>query len=148
MHFLNRNTAAIQALAAIFTVLIALAALVGVKWQIDAADRIQQAQSARDIYREYLSMAINKPEYAQPDYCKFATTPQEAGYEHFVEYMLYTAEQTLSVDPGWKETFTHTFKDHAQYICTVREADQYSAAVASLLLEFQSNNCSAVQACP
>jgi hypothetical protein len=147
MDFLNRNAGAVQAIAAIFTVLIALAALVGVKLQIDAADKIQRAQSARDIYREYLSMAINKPEYAQPDYCSIAATPQMAGYEHFVEYMLYTAEQTLSADAEWKETFTSTFKDHAQYICTIRDTGGYSDSVAGLLTEFQNGNCSAVQTC-
>jgi hypothetical protein len=60
MEYLNRNSGAIQAVSALLTVVLAAGALVGVKWQIDAADQIQRAQSARDIYREYLNMAINK----------------------------------------------------------------------------------------
>ncbi len=126
MNFLNRNAGAVQALAAILTVLLALAALIGVKLQIDAADKIQRAQSARDIYREYLNLAINKPEFTQPDYCKIIGTSQETSYEHFVEYMLYTAEQTISVDAEWAKTFAGTLKDHAQYICAIDDTESYA----------------------
>jgi hypothetical protein len=147
MPFLNRNAGAVQAIASILTVILALAALIGVKWQIDAADRIQRAQSARDIYREYLSTAMNKPEFAKPDYCKIADTPQEVGYEHFVEYMLYTAEQTIAVDADWADTFSHTFKGHAQYICTLDNKSGYADSVANLIRTFQTENCKTVPAC-
>ena len=148
MQFLNRHAGAVQAIAAMLTVLLALCALIGVKWQIDAADRIQRAQSARDIYREYLSMAINKPELASPDYCKIINTPQQAAYENFVEYMLYTAEQTISVEADWANTFAPTLKDHAQYICAVEDATDYAESVARLITTFQAANCKTLQPCP
>lgn len=147
MEFLNRNAGAVQAFAAIITVVLALAALIGVKIQIDAADSIQRAQSARDIYREYLSLAINKPEFAKPDYCKLTGTPQESGYEHFVEYMLYTAEQTISVDPGWADSFMHDFNEHRQYICMINDDAGYSDAVFGLVKTFQEATCKTVQPC-
>jgi hypothetical protein len=147
MGFFNRNAGSIQAMAAILTVVLALAALVGVKWQINAADRIQRAQSARDIYREYLNLAINKPEFAQPDYCKIINTPQEAGYENFVEYLLYTAEQTISVDADWAGTFSNVLKDHTQYICSIENVSGYAESVAGLINTFKSENCKTVDAC-
>jgi uncharacterized protein (DUF736 family) len=147
MEFFNRNAGAMQAIAAMLTVLLALAALIGVKMQIDAADKIQRAQSARDIYREYLNLAINKPEFANPDYCKIAGTTQEAGYEHFVEYMLYTAEQTISVDANWADTFTQSFQNHKQYICSLDDPSAYAETVATLVATFRDANCKAVQPC-
>jgi hypothetical protein len=145
--FLNRNAGGIQALAALLTVLLALGALIGVKMQIDAADRIQRAQSARDIYREYLSMAINKPEFAQPDYCAISKTPQAPAYEHFVEYMLYTAEQSISVDPDWADTFEAVFKVHAQYLCTLNDTSGYNDAVGRLIETFKVQECQSSQPC-
>jgi hypothetical protein len=148
VEFFNRNSGAVQAIAAVLTVVLAAAALIGVKWQIDAADRIQRSQSARDIYREYLNMAINKPEFAQPEYCKIVGTPQEAAYEHFVEYLLYTAEQTISVDADWADTFDHALNDHVHYICELKDTSGYSDSVATLISSFQAAKCKAVQPCP
>jgi hypothetical protein len=129
------------------TVLLAVAALVGVKVQIDAADKLQRAQSARDIYREYLNLAINKPEFSQPDYCKITGTQQEAAYSHFVEYILYTAEQTIAIDEGWADTFSVTLADHKQYICMIDETSGYAEPVATLISAFQAKSCQNLPAC-
>jgi hypothetical protein len=147
MDFLNRNASAVQAISAILTVLLALAALIGVKLQIDASDRIQRAQSARDIYREYLALAVNKPEFSNPDYCKFINTPQQAAYENYVEYMLYTAEQTVAVDADWAGTFAHAFTAHRQYICSLDDLENYSESVAKLISHFQETQCKTVALC-
>jgi hypothetical protein len=147
MGFFNRNAAAVQAVAALLTVVLALAALIGVKLQIDAAERTQRAQSARDIYREYLAIAINKPEFASPDYCKIVNTPQQTGYEYFVEYLLYTAEQTISSDVEWADTFTRNLKDHAQYICTLEDVTGYSGEVSTLIKAVQAAQCKTITTC-
>lgn len=147
MDFFNRNAGAIQAFSALLTVIFAAAALIGVKLQIDATDRIQRAQSARDIYREYLSLAMNKPEFASPDYCKIVNTPQQAGYEYFVEYMLYTAEQTISADAEWVGTFSHSLQDHAQFICTLKDLSGYTDPVTSMISTFQKAECTALPPC-
>jgi hypothetical protein len=125
----------------------ALAALVGVKWQIDSAERIQREQSARDIYREYLNLAINKPEFAQANYCSLASTPGASAYENFVEYLLYTAEQAISVDESWRPTFAATLADHAQYICQLDDVSGYSEPVAAMLENFKHEKCGAVVKC-
>lgn len=147
MEFLNRNAGAIQAIGAILTVLLALAALIGVKVQIDATERIQMAQSARDIYREYLNQGISKPEFAKPDFCAISESPQLPAYENYVEYMLYTADQAIAADPSWQSTFEEAMGDHAQYLCSLDELEGYSDDVAELLKTFQARECAAAKPC-
>jgi hypothetical protein len=147
VDFLNRNAGAFQAIAAVLTVLLAVAALIGVKLQIDAADKLQRAQSARDIYREYLSLAINKPEFTNPNYCEIVNSPQQTGYEYFVEYIFYAAEQTIQTDVEWTDTFLHTLKDHGQYVCTLNDLTNYGGEVSALIKAFQTTQCKNLTPC-
>ena len=147
LNFLNRNAGAVQALAGILTVLLAAGALLGVKLQIDAAEKTQREQSARDIYREFLNLSISKPEFAQPDFCALHGTPQEPAYENYVEYLLYTAEQTISVDASWVNTFTSTLKPHAGYLCSLKDMTDYSDNVQSLIADFAKKNCATTKTC-
>ncbi len=102
-YWLGQNHQSIQAMAAIFAGVLALGTIVGVKWQIDAAARLQKEQSARDIYREYLNVSMSKPEFAQPDYCAITTSAQFGAYEAYISYMLYTTEQVFALGDGWDE---------------------------------------------
>jgi hypothetical protein len=147
LEFFNRNAGAVQAISAVLTVLLALGALIGVKFQIDAAEKLQRAQSARDIYREYLNVSMSKPEFARPDYCNLSKTSQAVGYEQFVEYLLYTAEQTISVDPDWEATFSEAFKDHVSYLCALDDTTSYAEPVAKILSDFQKTGCTHVKTC-
>jgi hypothetical protein len=146
LEYLNRNAGAVQALAAVLTVLLALGALIGVKLQIDAADRIQRGQSARDIYREYLNLAMGKPEFAQPDFCKISGTAAETSYAHYVEYMLYTSEQVIASDPTWNDVFIETYKEHAPYLCSV-DPKSYDEPVQALLRQLRETSCKSVKPC-
>ena len=74
--WLESNSRALQALAGLITALLALLALIGVKWQIDASFDSQREQSARDIYREFLNLSISNPEFADPDYCALKASPK------------------------------------------------------------------------
>jgi hypothetical protein len=147
MEFLNTHSRAIQALSAMLTVVLALAALIGVKMQIDAAERIQRAQSARDIYREFLNLSIGKPEFIAPDYCAMAKSPQAPAYHTYVDYLLYTAEQTLSSDPGWEETIMATLNDHRTYLCTFEDEEEETGDVQTLLASFRASHCADVKPC-
>jgi hypothetical protein len=146
-NFLNRNAGGIQAVATILTTLLALAALVGVKLQIDASDQIQRAQSARDIYREFLAVSISKPEFARPNYCAIAGSAQEAGYESYIDYLLFAADQTIAVDADWKKSFALMFKEHAHYICTLQDLSDEPDTIRALLLDVQSTQCAKVKPC-
>jgi hypothetical protein len=118
LRWFETRAKAFQSLAALATTIIALAALVGVKLQIDASARLQQEQSARDIYREFLALSISQPRFATPDYCAIEGTTDEAGYDHYVQYMLYTSEQILSVRPDWEPTLEEHLHSHKELICS------------------------------
>ncbi len=145
--WLERHVVAVQALATIATMLIAIAALVGVKAQIDAAARQQREQSAREIYREFLNLSVARPEFARPDYCAIAGSPQEPAYEAYVDYLLYTAEQAIAADPAWDTTFARSLAAHRAYICAVNDWSDYGADVRRMIDRAGGSRCAAVPAC-
>ncbi len=141
--WLERNAKPIQSFATIATLCVALAALLGVKLQIDASARLQQEQSARDIYREFLNLSISKPEFADPDYCAIRPTPQAGAYENYVEYMLYTGEQLLATSPQWDETMFDHMAAHRDYLCTQSDWSDDSPQIQSMMARFKAKYCSA-----
>lgn len=138
----DKHGTAVQGIAAAATALIALSALIGVKVQIDAAARTQQEQSARDIYREFLNLSIGKPEFSEPDYCAIKGSPQEASYKNYVDYLLYTSEQMLSVSPEWEGALSEHLESHDQYLCGVSDWSGYPENVGALVTKVKSKVCS------
>jgi hypothetical protein len=137
----DRHGNAVQGISAMATALIALSALVGVKVQIDAAAKTQQEQSARDIYREFLSLSISKPEFSEPDYCAIKGGPQEAAYKTYVDYLLYTSEQMLSVSAEWEGALSDHLAAHEQYLCGVSDWSGYPENVEALVKRMKSKVC-------
>lgn len=148
-RWLERHAGALQALAAMVTSFAAIAALIGVKVQIDANARQQREQSARDIYREFLNLSISKPEFADPDYCAIKGGPAEGAYEDYVEYMLYTADQTISAGPEWEATIADHLGRHRAYLCGQQDWTDDSPEIQGLIARFRARNCQSVApACP
>lgn len=144
----DKHGGAVQGIGTIATALIALAALIGVKVQIDSAARTQQEQSARDIYREYLNLSIGKPEFAEPDFCAIKGSPQEAAYKNYVDYLLYTSEQMLSVSPEWEGALSEHLSAHEQYLCGVADWSSYPENVQAMIGRVKAKVCSkAVTSC-
>jgi hypothetical protein len=141
VDWFDRHGNVVQGIAAMATALIALSALIGVKVQIDAAARTQQEQSARDIYREFLSLSISKPEFSEPDYCAIKGSPQEAAYKNYVDYVLYTSEQMLSVSPEWDGALSEHLAAHEQYLCGVPDWSSYPENVRKLITRVKSKAC-------
>lgn len=147
--WLERNAKALQALGALVTMVAAVAALIGVKVQIDASARQQREQSARDIYREYLNLSIAKPELADPDYCAIKGTPNESAYEDYVDYLLYTSEQVLAALPDWQPTINERLLPHREYLCATKGMIDDTPEVEVLLDRFRAKYCkSATPPCP
>jgi hypothetical protein len=138
---LQEYAPAIQAACAIITALLTLAAVVGVKLQIDASARQQREQSARDIYREYLNLSISRPELADPDYCKLMSGPQQEAYMSYVEYLIYTSEQLLASDPEWESGLSIRLNDHRQQLCQIEDWSPYTPSVQGMMTRFQAKSC-------
>ena len=69
IDWLRRNAEPLGAIGAIATAFAALSALIIIPVQIAETDRIQRDQTAREIYREFLNLTVQKPELAQADFC-------------------------------------------------------------------------------
>ena len=147
MNWLSRNSSALQALAAVFTVLIAVVALIGVKVQVDASYRVQREQSAKEIYRELLNLSIANPDLTEPNYCALKQTPRYPAYESYVDYLLYTAEQVIDMDPSWSTTMEQHLQAHADYLCSRHEDGGNPPAVEALLTSFKGRACKVAVAC-
>jgi hypothetical protein len=139
----TRHSAAIQAAAAVGTLFLAGAALVGVKIQVDAADRTQREQSAREIYREFLNLSITQPALARPNYCAIVEPQQRAAYENYVNYMLYASEQILDVLPDWEETLDNNLLAHRDLFCNERDWTGDTPEVKGLIDRFRGKHCQA-----
>ena len=147
LAWFERNNKAVSAISAVVTALLALAAIIGVKVQIDGAARIQQEQSARDIYREYLNLSVQKPEFAAPDYCAIAKTNQMAAYQAYVDYVLYTGEQVMSVDADWAPTIDDALTPHAAYLCDADDNAYPDPDVHALVEKLRASECAKVKPC-
>ena len=148
MKWLSANASVVEAIAALITAAIAVLALVGVKYQLDAADDLQRAQSARDAYRSHLVLAVNNPKLASPkDACSLSEGEESAAYSAFVDHLLYSAEQMLEVEPGWETTFSSALEPHAPFLCSPEAPQASSAMLAEFLETFRGDICSKVPAC-
>jgi hypothetical protein len=147
MNWLHRHSNAIQALAALLTCVLALVALIGVKFQVDAASKIQREQSAKEIYRELLNLSIANPEYASPDYCALKQSPKFTAYESYVDYLLYTSEQVIDMDPAWIDSMEKHLAEHVDYLCSQTDDDDNAPDVAEMLRGFKSKFCKGASAC-
>lgn len=147
--WLNRNSGAMQAAMGALTALIAVAALIGVKVQIDANEAAQRAQSARDIYREFLNLSISQPKFAAPDYCAIADGPDEPAYDNYVQYMLYASEQILASFPDWEPTLATHMKSHREIFCGENDWTDDTQAVQAMIGRFRGKHCTGFKsACP
>ncbi|MDD5395401.1 MAG: hypothetical protein PHE17_20445 [Thiothrix sp.] len=113
-------------ISTIATALVAVLALVIAVWQIKAAENIQREASAREAFKEYLKLAIDKPDFAnaQPSDNKSA----KSGYEWFVTYFLYSAEQIYTAypdDPQWHKGLAAEVCYHEVYL----QGEEYQKAV-------------------
>ncbi|MGX9355363.1 hypothetical protein ACS3SW_09430 [Roseobacteraceae bacterium S113] len=148
MSWWGRHAESIEAAAAAVTALVAVAALVGVKLQLDANDALARAQSARDAYRAHLALAVAHPEYAAPlAGCDVMQTPQAGAYYAFVDHLLYSAEQMLEVGEGWESTYLELLAPHEAYLCSTDGPTGDTDVTARLLAQYRVTSCPATPAC-
>lgn len=147
MHWLRRNSEVLDAIGSFLTVFIAVAAIVAVKWQIDATDQTERQQSARDIYREHLALAIQYPTIALVDYCDLPDEPSRLAYSAYAEHFFYTAEQLIELGDHWKHTISESLGEQESYLCSRNKWDDYPEDILTLIRAVQEERCSAIVAC-
>jgi hypothetical protein len=148
MNWLRKNAEVVEAVAACITALVALSALIGVKFQLDATEKLQLAQSARDTYRTHLALAVTHADFAAPlDGCAILSSDRVGGYAAFVDHLLYSAEQMLVVEDGWEGTFMDQLSSHVDYLCSVDGPKGETEKTAALLTQFRGLECPAKPRC-
>ncbi|CAN7298559.1 hypothetical protein LJR030_002680 [Rhizobium sp. LjRoot30] len=145
-EWLERNFERIGAIGAMTTALAALVALIVIPLQIRSADIIQRDQTAREIYREFLSLTVQKPELASGHYCAMKDENQRIAYEGYVDYLFYTAEQMIESGPEWKGPMAAYFNDHLEFICQSANRERFTQSVAAIVAVLQSQ-CPKVESC-
>jgi hypothetical protein len=146
MSWLSRNAHSIEAVAAIITALTAVLAVIGVIAQLRATDTTSRAQSAREAYAAHLVLATANPDFAAPtDACALIASPKGAAYDAYVDHLLYAAEQMLSVEAGWDDTFIAALSPHAATLCSA--APDQTPEMAAVMAEFRVQMCDAAPIC-
>lgn len=107
-------------IASILTPFIAIAAVVIALVQIEAGETTQRKASARDAFKEYLKLAIERPEFADARLGKLAQTENgRSSYSWFVSYFLFSAEQVYESfpdDPEWRAALSNQICYHTDYL--------------------------------
>jgi aminopeptidase N len=143
------NASAVEAGSALGTARVALAALVGVKLQIDASDRAQALQTARAAHLAQQALSVRYPKYADPeDACALLASSDGAAYEADVTHLLFTAEQTLATQNGWEQTFACEMQPHQAYTCGNLEQITATTELRDLMGRFAATHCATDPACP
>lgn len=145
-NWLIRNAEPLEAVGAIATAFAALTALLVIPYQVAQADNIQRDQTAREIYREFLNLTVQKPELANADYCALKDPAQATAYAAYVEYLLYTAEQMIDTSPEWRVPMASYLQEHMSYICSAGVWDAQSKDIKDLVAEL-TLTCEAEQQC-
>lgn len=89
------------------------------KHAIDSA-RVARETRAKEIYGQYLAIAMANPALAQPGALGSGTTVQRAQYEWFVGYFLNAAEQILLFDPSpaWRAVLRQHIGLHQELLAS------------------------------
>ncbi len=146
-NWLDKNTNALQGLGAMVTALAALAALIIIPLQINAAEQIQQRQTAREMYRGFVQITLERPALASADYCALKTGDEVTAYGAYMEYMLYTGEQLmLAAAADWSGTLLDLFGGHRSYFCAQDDWAGYDPAIQALIAQVRLD-CPAAPGC-
>lgn len=144
MGWFDRHSQALQAFGAMLTAAFALIAIIGVKVQLDAAERVARETQARDLYRGFLALSLARPEFAEPGLCPAFEGNDATAYDYYMEYALYTAEQVIDMDPSWSGAFEGFFAPHQAWLCSAVPT-AYSDPVGALISRFGGAECQALQ---
>jgi hypothetical protein len=137
--WLVKNSEVLEGTGALVTALAALAALIIIPLQIGAAEKIQQRQAARDLYRGLVTISIERPALVNSNYCSLSKPDDVTAYAAYIEYILYTAEQLMASDgASWRAPLLGLMDDHSEYFCAQTELAGYDASVSAMISELRS----------
>ena len=138
---------------AIGTLVVAICALRFARKQISTARHTQREATAKDIYRDYLKLALDNPRLANPTEFVGGEGWKHAGewkrderYRWFVAFMMNSCDEIVSSRLGenWHNTVLMDLKMHKDYLASPEFTedggwDLYSLKLKSIGLEALNN---------
>jgi hypothetical protein len=116
MAWIWENADKLGALATVATATIAVIALIFAAKQIAAGKASQREATAKDIYRDYLKLAFEHPDFAYPGE---RDLKQDNEYRWFVAFMLNSCDEITECLPGnelWRKTILEDLRLHTDYL--------------------------------
>lgn len=148
MKWLRQNAEVLEALAAMVAAFATLVGVLAIGYQLSYSDRQQALQWARESYQNHLNQSLAFPQFAAPgDVCALIHPAIDPSYASFVDQLIYTAEEMLAAERGWKQTFLERLAPHQAYICLVGADLADTEAARDLLTRFIAENCPVTPSC-
>ncbi|WP_316219322.1 hypothetical protein [Bradyrhizobium sp. SZCCHNR2026] len=128
MSWIFDNAEKLGGIATALTACVALCALIFARKQIQEAKNSQREATAKDIYRDYLKLAFEHPQFANPaifvgeakgNWKRTGEWIQDEKYRWFVAFMLNSYDEICSIAQGdkiWHEVILIDFKYHKDYL--------------------------------
>ena len=116
MGWILENADKVGALATVATAIVAGIALIFAAKQIAAGKASQREATAKDIYRDYLKLAFENPDFAHPGDRAFK---EDNKYRWFVAFMLNSCDEITECLPGselWRKTILEDLRLHKDYL--------------------------------
>ena len=145
LDWLKRIPRRLRRLGGLATAFATVTALIVIPYQVAQSDRIQRDQTAREIYREFLNLTVQKPDSPMPT-LRVDRPKQKTAYAAYVDYLLYTSEQMIDTSPDWRAPMASYLEDHMAYLCSEGVWDALSPDIKDLVAEL-ALSCEAEQAC-
>jgi hypothetical protein len=105
----------ITAAGTLVTAVVAVAAFILAKKQLESGRALRDETDAQDSFRDYLRVAVEHPTLASGK----PAPEDEAKYRWFVTYMLAALEKIQDALPGdaeWEKTIVEAISHHAPYL--------------------------------
>jgi len=108
-----------------------------VAWSQLRSNRVNQRETtAKGAFREYLKLAFDKQEFANPDYAALKADPNKLDQYHwFLAYLLWTCEEVLSYTKDDKIWRANLFANLNQHRAFFRDRPDFVRDGANLFYE-------------
>jgi hypothetical protein len=135
------NPDIVSAVANVVTASAALVAIVIAVRQLHSSREVQKEATAKELYKDYLLLAFQNPNYSSPSYPIASPTYPSLKtdketfeqYEFYVSNMLFAIEEIHRLTDGddWTEVLTDQIKYHALYLKEnrIKESDSYKKTI-------------------
>jgi hypothetical protein len=133
----------LAAMATMFAGIISLGAFLVVFYQMKATEHLENRSFARELYKELVAIQIEHPDVVSVDWSKkdSYTSEQQIAYEAYIEFILYTADHLLELDPKWKMVMKAWLEQEVVYLCDIGGFIEFSLPVQELTAEIMAGQC-------